>query len=81
MKHGIDISSHQGELDFSKLKEEVDFIILRAAWGTNTDKMFEHYYSECKKYNIPVGAYLYSYSLDVKTSFEEANYMVNLIKD
>ena len=70
MKLGIDISSHQGELDFSKLKNEVDFIILRAAWGTNTDRMFEYYYSECKKYNIKVGAYLYSYSLDVATSFE-----------
>ena len=80
MKYGIDISSHQGELDFLRLKDEVDFIILRAAWGTNTDSRFEQYYSECKKYGIPVGAYLYSYSLDVKTSFEEANYMVNLIK-
>ena len=80
MKYGIDISSHQGKLDFSKLKNEVDFIILRAAWGTNTDSRFEEYYNECIKYNIPVGAYLYSYSLDVETSFEEANYMVNLIK-
>ena len=35
-KYGIDISHHQGSLDFSKLKNEVDFVILRAAWGTNT---------------------------------------------
>lgn len=80
-KYGIDISRHQGKLDFSILKNEVDFIILRAAYGTNTDSRFEEYYRECKKYDIPVGCYLYSYSLDVETAKEEARYLLNLIKD
>lgn len=78
-KYGIDISHHQGSLDFSKLKNEVDFVILRAAWGTNTDTRFEEYYRECKKYDIPVGCYLYSYSLDVATAMEEARYLLRLI--
>ena len=80
-KYGIDISYHQGKLDFSILKNEVDFIILRAAYGTNTDSRFEEYYRECKKYDIPVGCYLYSYSLDVETAKEEARYLLKLIKD
>ena len=80
-KYGIDISYHQGKLDFSILKNEVDFIILRAAYGTNTDSRFEEYYRECKKYDIPVGCYLYSYSLNVETAKEEARYLLNLIKD
>ena len=79
-KYGIDISHHQGTLDFSILKNEVDFIILRAAYGTNTDSRFEEYYRECKKYNIPVGCYVYSYSLNVETAKEEARYLLNLIK-
>lgn len=78
-KYGIDISSHQGKIDFSSLKNEVDFVILRAAWGTNTDTMFEYNYNECKKYSIPVGCYLYSYSLDTKTAIEEAKYLLKLI--
>ena len=78
-KYGIDISSHQGKIDFSSLKDEVDFIILRAAWGTNTDTMFEYNYNECKKYSIPVGCYLYSYSLNTKTAIEEAKYLLKLI--
>lgn len=80
-KYGIDISHHQGKLDFSILKNEVDFIILRAAFGTNTDSRFEEYYRECKKYDIPVGCYLYSYSLNVETAKEEARYLLNLIKN
>ena len=79
-KYGIDISDHQCKLDFSILKNEVDFIILRAAFGTNTDSRFEEYYRECKKYNIPVGCYVYSYSLNVETAKEEARYLLNLIK-
>ena len=79
-KYGIDISAHNGNIDFNKLKEQVDFVILRATWGTNTDSRFEEYYRECKAHNIPVGAYCYSYSLDAQTGIEEANYILNLIK-
>lgn len=79
-KYGIDISAHNGNIDFNKLKEQVDFIILRATWGTNTDSRFEEYYKECKAHNIPVGAYCYSYSLEAQTGIEEANYILNLIR-
>lgn len=79
-KYGIDISSHNGNIDFNALSKQVDFVILRASWGTNTDSKFEEYYRECKAYNIPVGAYCYSYSLDAATGIEEANYILNLIR-
>ena len=79
-KYGIDISAHNGNIDFNKLKEQVAFIILRATWGTNTDSRFEEYYRECKAHGIPVGAYCYSYSLEAQTGIEEANYILNLIR-
>lgn len=79
-KYGIDISAHNGNIDFNALSKQVDFVILRATWGTNTDSRFEEYYRECKAHNIPVGAYCYSYSLDAQTGIEEANYILNLIK-
>ena len=79
-KYGIDISAHNGNIDFNALSKQVDFVILRASWGTNTDSKFEEYYRECKAYNIPVGAYCYSYSLDAQTGIEEGNYILNLIR-
>lgn len=80
-KYGIDISAHQGNIDFTKLKDQVDFVIIRACYGTNKDSMFETYYNACKKNNIKVGAYIYGYSLDSKVALEEANYMLNLLND
>ena len=30
---GIDISSHNGKIDFNKIKDEVDFVIIRTTYG------------------------------------------------
>jgi lysozyme len=79
-KYGIDISKHQGNININALKGQVDFIIIRACYGTNTDSMFETYYNACKNAGIPVGAYIYGYSLDSTTAIEEAKYMLNLLK-
>ena len=78
-KYGVDISHHQGNINFNELKNEVEFIILRAAYGTNKDNKFIEYYNECKKYNIPIGVYIYSYSLDTNMAKAEANYLLNII--
>lgn len=61
---GIDISHWNKVLSFQDLKGAVGFIILKAGGGDNSytfkDPMFETYYEQCKRYNIPVGAYYYS---------------------
>lgn len=67
MLKGIDISHHNGDIDFSELKKHVDFIIIKLGnIGDVTkfwlDSKFNEYYSECKKYNIPVGVYVYCYA-------------------
>lgn len=67
MKKGIDISEHNGTIDFTKLKNSgVEFVILRIGWIGNNhnhtlDKKFIEYYNECYKNNIKVGIYVYSY--------------------
>lgn len=64
-KTGIDISQWQGEPDFSKLKNKVDFVIIRAGFGkyaSQKDASFERNYTECKRLCIPVGAYWFSYA-------------------
>lgn len=67
MLKGIDISHHNGEIDFKKVKSQVDFIIIKL--GNIGDKQyfwqdskFEEYYRECKKYNIPCGVFVYCYA-------------------
>ena len=76
--HGIDVSEHQGVIDWNKVKTsgKVDFVILRAGYGkesSQVDKQFERNYSECKQLNIPVGAYWYSYATTADEAKQEAS--------
>lgn len=64
---GIDISSYQENIDWEKLKNsEVEFVIIRAGYGDNwtsqDDKKLIDNVSNCEKYDIPYGIYLYSYA-------------------
>lgn len=70
---GIDISYWQGEIDFSKVKHEVDFIILREGYGTTIDKKFKEYVKGCKNNNIPIhGVYHFCYSITEEEVLKEA---------
>lgn len=70
---GIDISSYQGNIDWEKLKSsEVEFVIIRAGYGDNwtsqDDKKLIDNVSNCEKYDIPYGIYLYSYATKIEGS-------------
>ncbi|MCM1316469.1 MAG: D-Ala-D-Ala carboxypeptidase family metallohydrolase [Alistipes senegalensis] len=74
---GIDVSEHQGVIDWDKVKAsgKVDFAIIRAGYGkeiSQVDKQFERNYSECKRLNIPVGAYWYTYATTADEAKQEA---------
>lgn len=84
MLKGVDLSKHNGIVDFSQLKDVVDFVIIRGGYGSldkQKDEQFERNYSECKKYGIPVGMYLYSYAQNLTNAENEANFILRLIKD
>ena len=71
--HGIDVSNHQGSIDWSKV--EIDFAILRAGFGRyahQKDSQFERNYAGAKAAGIPVGAYWYSYARSAEKAREEA---------
>ena len=83
---GIDISQHQGKIDFNKVKGQVDFIILRLGWIGNKqnhtlDTRFMEYYKECKRLNIPVGLYIYCYSNSERNAESGAMWTLGKIKD
>lgn len=89
IQHGIDVSYHNGNLDWSVIKSAgVDFAILRAAYrgygdeGTLVkDSKFAEYIRGAQSYGIPVGAYIYSQAITTKEAVQEANYILNIVKN
>lgn len=63
---GIDVSSHQAAIDWNKVKEQIDFAIIRLGYGDNItsqdDSEFLNNVASCISNNIPFGVYLYSYA-------------------
>lgn len=58
MKNGVDVSHHQGIIDWKTVSTQIDFAILKCSEGrSNVDKRFFKNVAECEKYNIPWGAY------------------------
>lgn len=58
---GIDVSHHQGSIDWSKVKQHgVDFVFLKATEGEyHVDTRFADNLREAREHKIPVGAYHY----------------------
>ena len=80
-KRGIDISAHQGNIDLSALRSQIDFVIIRVGYGTKgtIDNKFTRNADLCRSLGIPVGFYWYSYALDVEGAKKEAKAMINAI--
>ena len=84
---GIDISQHNGNIDWSKVKAsgKVDFAILRCGFGREhirqIDRTFEKNYAECKRVGLPVGVYHYSYAGSAEDAEKEADFCLKLIRD
>lgn len=85
MKNGIDVSKHNGVIDWQKVKAsgKVDFAILRAGYGksiSQKDVQFEANYKGAKAVGIPVGAYWYSYAITPAEAEAEANVFLKVIE-
>ncbi len=85
MIKGIDVSSYQGRVDWSKVKPYIDFAIIRCGWGNDTTRQDDLYYErnaeECARLNIPFGVYLYSYATTLDDARSEVAHTLRLIKD
>lgn len=82
---GIDVSYYQGNIDWSKVKEEIDFAILRLGWIGNSnnhtlDSKFETYYKSCKSEGIPIGVYVYNYCSSQDSVKSGAEWVLNKLK-
>lgn len=76
---GIDISVWQGAVDFTKVKNDVDFCILRIGFSETLDNRFLEYARGCEANGIPYGVYHYSYALSESAAIAEANFVLNAL--
>lgn len=80
----IDVSEHQGTIDWEKVKPQIDGAILRCGYGSDfesqDDEQFQRNADECTRLGIPFGVYLYSYAKTVDKAKSEAEHVLRLIK-
>lgn len=84
---GIDLSEHNGTVNFDKLKASgIDFVLLRAGYGSANkypeqyDARFEEYYQKAKAAGLGVGAYWYSYANNADMAADEAASFIKALK-
>ena len=68
----IDISKHQGYVDFDALKGAAGLVIARASCGSDKDEQIDAYASSMMARQIPFAVYCYSYARDAAKGREEA---------
>ncbi len=85
---GIDVSKHQGDIDWKKVKaDNVEYAIIRLGYrgyGTGKimlDEYFEKNIQGALNAGIKVGVYFYSQAITVEEAKEEADIVLKNIKD
>lgn len=80
--HMIDVSEHQGSIDFNKVKAAgVKAVIIRAGYGSSTtDKYFYQNIKNAKAAGLTVGIYWFSYAANTKQAVNEAKRCMAVIK-
>ena len=69
MLKGIDVSSHNEDINWGIVKSQIDFAIIRLGYGDNVERQDDSYFIKnvngCINNNIPFGVYIYSYALNL----------------
>ena len=85
---GIDVSEWNGEIDWQQVRDSgVEFVIIRVGGrGTEEgtlygDEKAQSYYEGATEAGLKVGAYFFSQSITVEEAIEEAEYVLEAVKD
>lgn len=80
----IDVSEHNGVINWEKAKSHIDGVIIRCGYGSDyssqDDRQFRRNVAECERLNIPYGVYLYSYATNAEMARSEAAHVLRLVK-
>ena len=83
MYKGVDVSYSNGQIDWNKAKNNIDFAIIRCGFGMDQkdqdDVQYKRNVEECIRLNIPFGVYLYSYANTVEKAKSEAEHVLRLL--
>lgn len=82
MVYGIDVSEHNGKLDWAKIKAAgIKFAIIRTGYGvSHEDEQFVSNITGALAQGIPVGAYHFSYALNESGAKKEAAFCMKLLE-
>lgn len=79
----IDVSYHDGAVNWDKAKSEIEGAIIRCGYGQDLKKQDDKQYfrniSECKRLGIPFGVYFYSYAATLDKVDGEIKHLKRLI--
>lgn len=83
MLKGIDVSKHQGTIDFDKVKKAgIEFVILRSGYSTTIDPKFTEYVKGCTAAGINIPAvYHFSYATNMEDVLSEANFAISTVEE
>ena len=80
----IDVSEHQGKIDWEKVEPHIGGAILRCGYGMDIERQDDTYFKynadECTRLGIPFGVYLYSYADNNEKAKSEAAHVLRLVK-
>lgn len=80
----IDVSEHQGTINWDVVKSHIDGVILRCGYGDDVvaqdDKQWARNLAECERLGIPHGVYLYSYADNDAHAKSELQHLLRLLK-
>lgn len=84
-KKGVDISSHNEDIDLAKVKKAgYDFVMIHCGYGNDDteqdDKFFSANVAKAEKLGMPWGVYLFSYALSTADAMSEAEHVDRLLK-
>ena len=82
---GIDVSHHQKQIDWAKVKASgIDYAIIRCGYGQDVtlqdDIQWKANADGCTAQGIPFGVYLYSYATTVEGAKGEADHVLRMIE-
>lgn len=86
-KTGVDVSYHQGEIDWQRVAADgIDFVILRVGYRgyetgeINLDDRFHTYINGALDAGLEVGVYFYSQAITTEEAIEEANFVMEQVQ-
>lgn len=86
IKKGIDVSRHQEDIDWAKVKASgIDFALIRCGYGDDMVEQDDPYFAMnvegCTKNAIDYGIYIYSYATNTTMAESEAAHVLRLIEE